>query len=142
LGERHARAVLRPVGLDGENDAAPALEEYPGQFRSLPIDIRDTDGVAMVVRDLSLVVHAAAQPSHDWGSDAQMDFSVNDHEPPRGGQAQQARSDLHLHVDQQGLRRSSEPSFDMPTVCFRGGCLTGPSHAGAKWRDPGGSVAG
>ncbi len=22
--------------------------------------------------------------------------------------------------------------FDMPTVCFRGGCLTGPSHAGAK----------
>ena len=22
--------------------------------------------------------------------------------------------------------------FDMPTVCFRGGCLTGPSHAGAE----------
>ena len=22
--------------------------------------------------------------------------------------------------------------FDMPTVCFRGGCLTGPQHAGAK----------
>ncbi len=22
--------------------------------------------------------------------------------------------------------------FDMPTVCFRGGCLTGPNHAGAK----------
>src|SRR5205807_7862370 len=22
--------------------------------------------------------------------------------------------------------------FGMPTVCFRGGCLTGPSHAGAK----------
>jgi len=22
--------------------------------------------------------------------------------------------------------------FDMPTVCFRGGCLTGPSHAGAQ----------
>jgi CDP-paratose 2-epimerase len=22
--------------------------------------------------------------------------------------------------------------FDMPTVCFRGGCITGPSHAGAK----------
>ena len=22
--------------------------------------------------------------------------------------------------------------FDMPTVCFRGGCLTGPSHAGAS----------
>src|SRR3712207_9514574 len=21
--------------------------------------------------------------------------------------------------------------FDMPTVCFRGGCLTGPNHAGA-----------
>jgi CDP-paratose 2-epimerase len=22
--------------------------------------------------------------------------------------------------------------FDMPTVCFRGGCLTGPNHAGTK----------
>src|SRR5207302_10071355 len=22
--------------------------------------------------------------------------------------------------------------FDMPTVCFRGGCLTGPQHAGAQ----------
>jgi CDP-paratose 2-epimerase len=22
--------------------------------------------------------------------------------------------------------------FDMPTVCFRGGCLTGPSHAGTR----------
>src|SRR4029078_4309734 len=22
--------------------------------------------------------------------------------------------------------------FDMPTVCFRGGCLTGPSHAGTQ----------
>jgi len=22
--------------------------------------------------------------------------------------------------------------FDMPTVCFRGGCLTGPNHAGAR----------
>ena len=22
--------------------------------------------------------------------------------------------------------------FEMPTVCFRGGCLTGPQHAGAK----------
>ena len=22
--------------------------------------------------------------------------------------------------------------FDMPTVCFRGGCLTGPNHAGAQ----------
>jgi CDP-paratose 2-epimerase len=22
--------------------------------------------------------------------------------------------------------------FQMPTVCFRGGCLTGPSHGGAK----------
>lgn len=58
------------------------LDEYGGQFRSLPLDIRDRDAVIQVVRehakDLSLLVHAAAQPSHDWAaSDPQTDFAVN-----------------------------------------------------------------
>src|SRR4051795_2591559 len=42
---------------------------YPREFRSVEIDIRDADGVdrvfAAVGADLALVVHAAAQPSHD-----------------------------------------------------------------------------
>ncbi|MDQ3722338.1 MAG: SDR family NAD(P)-dependent oxidoreductase, partial [Actinomycetota bacterium] len=58
------------------------LDEYAGHFRSLPLDIRDGDGVTRVVRehakDISVLVHTAAQPSHDWAaSDAQMDFTVN-----------------------------------------------------------------
>jgi len=58
------------------------LGEYPGAFRSMALDIRDRDGVTRVVRehqtDLSLLVHAAAQPSHDWAaSDPQTDFSIN-----------------------------------------------------------------
>lgn len=57
------------------------LRQYP-EFRSLPLDIRDTDGVMRVFSEyggaIALVVHAAAQPSHDWAaSNPQVDFSVN-----------------------------------------------------------------
>ncbi len=46
------------------------------------VDIRDYDGMLRVFRtygtDISLIVHCAAQPSHDWAAqDPQMDFSVN-----------------------------------------------------------------
>jgi CDP-paratose 2-epimerase len=51
-------------------------------FRSLELDIRDPEGVMKVFAQhgssLELVVHAAAQPSHDWAaSDPQTDFAVN-----------------------------------------------------------------
>jgi CDP-paratose 2-epimerase len=54
---------------------------YP-TFRAHHVDVRDADGVRRVVaeagRGLELVVHAAAQPSHDWaGQDPLMDFEVN-----------------------------------------------------------------
>src|ERR687892_2652528 len=57
------------------------VERYPG-FRSLELDIRDADGIEPVwernARDLELVIHAAAQPSHDWAArDPQTDFGVN-----------------------------------------------------------------
>ena len=135
----------------------------------------------------SLIVHTAAQPSHDWAaSDPQTDFTVNAqrHAQPAAGRAQPLPGRaVRLHLDQQGLRRPAElPAaardrdrlelpedhhwyggigtdmsidtcthslfgvskvaadllvqeygryFGMPTVCFRGGCLTGPQHAGA-----------
>ena len=46
------------------------------------LDIRDTDGVERVFaehgRRIELIVHTAAQPSHDWAaSDPQTDFTVN-----------------------------------------------------------------
>jgi len=46
------------------------------------VDIRDADEVGRIVRrvavDLELVIHTAAQPSHDWAArDPMTDFSVN-----------------------------------------------------------------
>ncbi|MCM8796774.1 MAG: NAD-dependent epimerase/dehydratase family protein [Candidatus Omnitrophica bacterium] len=51
-------------------------------YRHFDIDIRDESGVNKIFRkfskDILLVVHAAAQPSHDWAAkEPQTDFSVN-----------------------------------------------------------------
>ena len=58
------------------------LERTFTEFRSLDLDIRDSHAVTDVIRrhagDLEIVIHAAAQPSHDWAaSDVQTDFGVN-----------------------------------------------------------------
>ena len=57
------------------------LARYPEAFRSLAIDIRDREAVERVFADVGqveLVIHAAAQPSHDWAaSDPHTDFTVN-----------------------------------------------------------------
>jgi CDP-paratose 2-epimerase len=165
---------------------------YPREFRSLDIDIRDSDTVMRVVREhateLELVVHTAAQPSHDWAaSDAQTDFTVNANgtlnllEAVR--QVQPAATFVHMSTNKvYGDRPNYLPLYEtdrrldlpvdheyyagipvtmpidhclhslfgaskvaadvmvqeygryfaMPTVCFRGGCLTGPGHAGTK----------
>lgn len=168
------------------------VARYPDEFRSLEIDIRDAEGVAGVfadrARDIELVIHTAAQPSHDWAaSDPQMDFAVNangtlnlleaarrhapsatfifcstnkvygdlpnqlplveldkrlelprDHRYHRG-------IDTTMSIDNSthslfGVSKAAADLlvqeygryFDMPTVCFRGGCLTGPNHAGTE----------
>jgi CDP-paratose 2-epimerase len=161
-------------------------------FRSLDVDIRDADGVDRVVRehasDLSIVVHTAAQPSHDWAArEPHTDFTVNangtlnlleavrQHKPdatfvftstnkvygdrPNFLPLEDIGSRLELPADHEyfggvptsmsidhtmhSLFGASKVAadvlvqeygryFDMPTVCFRGGCLTGPAHAGAK----------
>lgn len=59
-----------------------ALEEEFDNFRSLDLDIRDAEAIndvfARHVREIEVVVHAAAQPSHDWAaSEPLTDFSVN-----------------------------------------------------------------
>jgi CDP-paratose 2-epimerase len=164
---------------------------YPG-FRSADLDVRDGDGVdALFARNagtIEVVVHAAAQPSHDWAArEPQTDFGVNAngtlnlleaarrHCPdapfifcstnkvygdtpnrlPLEDQGQ--RLDLpeshryHRGVDTSmpidlsthslfGVSKAAADLlvqeygryFGMPTVCFRGGCLTGPQHAGAE----------
>jgi CDP-paratose 2-epimerase len=55
---------------------------HPDEFTSLELDIRDRDALERVfaehARELELVIHAAAQPSHDWAaSDPHTDFAVN-----------------------------------------------------------------
>ena len=168
------------------------LHEFGAAFSSLDVDIRDVEGVSRIVRahakDLSLLIHAAAQPSHDWAaSDAQTDFGVNangtlnlleavrHHAPtatfifmstnkvygdhPNRLALYETSSRLELpeeHRYHDGIDTSMSTDdcmhslfgvsklaadlmvqeygryFDMPTVCFRGGCLTGPAHAGTE----------
>jgi CDP-paratose 2-epimerase len=168
------------------------LADELGTFQSLDLDIRDADGVARVfarhAREIELVVHAAAQPSHDWAAgDPQTDFSVNangtlnllqaarEHTPdipfiftstnkvygdrPNDLPLVETDTRLELPSDHQwyegidlampidlcthslfGVSKVAADLlvqeygryFGMPTVCFRGGCLTGPQHAGAQ----------
>jgi CDP-paratose 2-epimerase len=167
------------------------LEDFPDEFRSLDLDIRDADSVMRVfaeARDLALVVHAAAQPSHDWAaSDPQTDFTVNANGTLNLLEAARKRApdaafvfcstnkvygdlpnflplveherrlelpedhryyggiDTSMSIDASmhslfGVSKAAADLavqeygryFDMPTVCFRGGCLTGPDHAGAQ----------
>jgi CDP-paratose 2-epimerase len=168
------------------------LERYPAEFRSLELDIRYADGVERVfaehASEIELVIHTAAQPSHDWAaSDPQTDFAVNangtlnlleatrKHAPgatfvfcstnkvygdlPNELPLVELPQRLELPEDHRYYRGidttmsidSSTHSlfgvskaaadllvqeygryFDMPTVCIRGGCLTGPQHAGTQ----------
>jgi CDP-paratose 2-epimerase len=161
-------------------------------FTGVDLDIRDVGGVAGVFArhagKIEIVIHTAAQPSHDWAaSDPQTDFTVNangtlnllqaarEHAPdatfvfcstnkvygdrPNALPLEEHATrlelptehrwyggiDLEMPVDQctHSLFGASKAAadllvqeygryFGMPTVCFRGGCLTGPQHAGAR----------
>jgi CDP-paratose 2-epimerase len=168
------------------------VERYPEEFRSLEIDIRDAEAVSRVFAEhagkIDLVIHTAAQPSHDWAaSDPQTDFAVNangtlnlleatrqhasaatfifcstnkvygdrpnslpllelatrlelpeDH-PYHGGIDTTMSIDLSTH-SLFGVSKAAADLlvqeygryFGLHTACFRGGCLTGPNHAGTQ----------
>ena len=168
------------------------LRTLEDSFRSLEIDIRDRDAVDRVFAEqsgsLELVIHTAAQPSHDWAaSDPQADFTVNANGTlnlleatrryapsapfifcstnkvygdlpnmlpliERGERLELPEEhryfrgiDTSMSIDASthslfGVSKASADLlvqeygryFGMPTVCFRGGCLTGPNHAGAE----------
>jgi CDP-paratose 2-epimerase len=169
-----------------------ALVEAHPEFHAHPIDIRDAESVDRVfathAKQLELVIHTAAQPSHDWAArDPQTDFTVNAngtlnllestrrHAPnatfiftstnkvygdrPNFLPLIETETRLELPSDHRwyggidttmpldrcthslfGVSKAAADLmvqeygryFDMPTVCFRGGCLTGPNHAGAQ----------
>ena len=92
---RFVRAGYRVIGVENDMrawffgpDASTAhttarLERELGDaFSSLTLDIRDADGIdALFAREagaIELVIHTAAQPSHDWAAtNPQVDFAVN-----------------------------------------------------------------
>jgi len=57
-------------------------ERYGRQYRHYDVDIRNREAVEKIFReyssDLEVIIHAAAQPSHDWAAkDPHEDFTVN-----------------------------------------------------------------
>ncbi len=57
-------------------------EKYGRQYDHFDVDIRDRHAIDKIFQeyssDLTLIIHAAAQPSHDWAAqDPQVDFTVN-----------------------------------------------------------------
>jgi CDP-paratose 2-epimerase len=192
------------VGLDNDMrrvffgpDASTAwmasrLEKDLPHYRHLRLDIRDTAAVDRAFRsvaaNLELVIHTAAQPSHDWAAREPMtDFAINAvgtlvlleaarrHAPnvpfiftstnkvygdtPNRLPLRELETRFELPADHEWFRGIPETMsidgsthsvfgaskasadllvqeyaryFDMPTVVFRGGCLTGPGHSGAE----------
>jgi len=165
------------------------LQSATRSFTHHERDVRDRQGVADLVRNVApdLIIHCAAQPSHDLASQRPFDdFDVNavgtlnlleaarqhcpespfihmstnkvygdapnelplieldtryDYARPedRHGIAESCRVDASLHSLFGASKLASDVMvqeygryFDMPTVCFRGGCLTGPNHSGVE----------
>lgn len=186
---------MRAQFFGPDASTAPTTERLMDQFeafRSESIDIRDAGAVNRVFRDhaddIDIVIHAAAQPSHDWAArDPQTDFTVNANgtlnllEAARQlcpgatfvfTSTNKVYGDIpnSLPLEDKGQRLELPEAheyfngistamsidrcmhspfgaskvaadvmvqeygryFEMPTVCFRGGCLTGPGHAGAQ----------
>jgi CDP-paratose 2-epimerase len=187
LDSNHRAVFFGPAG-----DTRPALErlrrEIPG-YRHEELDIRNRDGVLSLVRALrpDVIVHTAAQPSHDRAAQIPfLDFEVNAlgtlHMLEAARQFCPESPFLHMStnkvygdrpntislieldmrweyadaaftngipedfpIDQSkhSLFGASKVAgdvmaqeygryFNMPTCCLRGGCLTGPHHAGVE----------
>jgi CDP-paratose 2-epimerase len=165
------------------------LKEAHPRFRHIDIDIRDRQAMLDLfqIERPEVVIHCAAQPSHDLAARRPFDdFDVNaagtlnlleatrrfcaespfvfmstnkvygdapneldlveqDTRWDYAHEADAAGIDEHMRIDQSkhSLFGASKAAadlavqeygryFDMPTVCFRGGCLTGPNHSSAE----------
>lgn len=181
-------------GKDGSVQwSTNALKQGLKNFEHHNIDIRDRDAVnalfAKLGKEIALVVHTAAQPSHDWAArEPETDFGVNAvgtlhllealrkhcpdapfiftstnkvygdtpnrlpivetherytideaHPFARHGIDESMSIDASTHsifgaskVAADVLVQEYGRYFGLKTVCFRGGCLTGPLHSGAQ----------
>jgi CDP-paratose 2-epimerase len=164
------------------------IEECPG-YRHLPLDIRDRASMTAVIREAApdLLIHCAAQPSHDLAARRPLDdFEVNalgtlnlleacrlyapesvfifmstnkvygdapneiplietrtrwEYARPEDhhGINESCRIDRSLHsifgaskVAADVMTQEYARNFGLRTGVFRGGCLTGPRHAGVE----------
>jgi len=165
------------------------LRNSTRRFEHHDVDIRDREAMLRLVDEVKpdLIIHAAAQPSHDLAASRPFDdFDVNavgtlnlleaarrscpespfaflstnkvygdapnelplveletrwDYADPaqKDGIDETCRIDASMHslfgaskVAADVLVQEYGRYFGMPTVCFRGGCLTGPHHSGAE----------
>lgn len=169
------------------------LEATLPAYRHCDVDIRDQTGVFDLFeqynKEIAVVIHTAAQPSHDWAAKAPLvDFSINadgtlnlleatrqhcpdacfiftstnkvygdapnrlplveqtsrwelpnDHPYGRHGIDETMSIDQTMHslfgaskVAADVLVQEYGRYFGIKTVCFRGGCLTGPGHSGTQ----------
>lgn len=202
---RHfAQSGARVVGIDNDmranffgNEASTKktrdeLVANVPNYEHHDADIRDAKAVSEIFAQhrghVRVIVHTAAQPSHDWAvRDPQTDFSVNangtlnlleatrQHAPEApfvfcstnkvygdtpnrlplreldmrweieaGHEYERGISEtMSIDATKHSLFGASKAAadllvqeygryFEMPTACFRGGCLTGPAHAGAE----------
>lgn len=79
--DNDTRKALFGPGASTCNMVATLEQLHPG-YRHQTIDIRDRESIMALFkthgRAISVVVHAAAQPSHDWAAqDPQTDFAIN-----------------------------------------------------------------
>jgi CDP-paratose 2-epimerase len=168
------------------------IEKFPN-YKPYSVDIRNTEELEKIFleykTDVKLIVHTAAQPSHDWAAkEPFMDFSVNANgtlnmleftrqhcpeavfiftstnkvygdnpnylplvELENRWEISSTHNyfangiDEHMSIDhtKHSLFGASKVAadilvqeygryFNMKTAIFRGGCLTGPNHSGAK----------
>jgi CDP-paratose 2-epimerase len=167
-------------------------EDYGDRYIHHNVDIREHDAVAQIFqnygKDIRLIIHTAAQPSHDWAAnEPYTDFTVNANgtlvllENTRQNCPEAVfifcstnkvygdtpnllpliEKELRWEIEEQhtysqgidesmsidnskhSLFGASKVSadilvqeygryFSIKTACFRGGCLTGPSHSGTK----------
>lgn len=172
--------------------AVNELREKIPNYTHYVEDIRDYDAMRRVFdtygKDIKLIIHTAAQPSHDWAARApRTDFGVNaigtlnmlectrevcpdavfiftstnkvygdtpNYLPlveletrwsldPSHPYADGIREDMSIDQCTHSVFGASKVAadvmvqeygryFGMKTVCFRGGCLTGPGHSGAE----------
>ncbi|MGB6045842.1 MAG: NAD-dependent epimerase/dehydratase family protein [Pirellulales bacterium] len=175
------------------SDQRQELERTLASYEHHDLDIRDESAVTQLFdrfgTDIQLVVHTAAQPSHDWAAQAPfVDFSVNatgtlvllentrlycpgasfiltstnkvygdnpnnlplveldtrwevaaDHPFHKFGIDETMSVDQTKHslfgvskLAADVLTQEYGRYFGINTVCFRGGCLTGPAHQGTR----------